>query len=147
MNGNISIGTVGCLVIIMVIIGYFAYKFYKEAKTEAGAEESLQIFFNSIREAAEEAMIKYLQYVDIHNITNISDMQKQVLNDLYDTIWNLCVEKLGEEVDPDVAKLLKALLTRDVVEAFIQEVYETSIEVQETVTTKYNSAVLTAANK
>ena len=143
---NINAGTIGGIAIIFIILAYFGYKYYKKSKAEEGTED-LQRFFNSIREAAEEAMIKYLANIDISNITNISDMQKQVLSDLYDTIWNLCVDKLGEEVDPDVAKLIKLLLTRDVVEAFIQEVYENSIEVQETVTTKYNNAVLSAANK
>ena len=141
-----NIGTIGGIVIIIAILGYFGFKYYKSIKENEGSED-LRKFFNSIREAAEEAMLRYLANIDISNITNINDMQKQVLSDLYDTIWNLCVDKLGEEVDPDTAKLIKALLTRSTVEAFIQEVYENSIEVQETVTSKYNNAVLSAANK
>lgn len=141
-----NVGTIGAIAILVLILGYFGFKYYKKSKAE---EEDLELreFLNSIREAVEDAMLKYLSNIDIHNITNINDMQKQVLSDLYATVWNLCIDKLGEEVDPDVAKLIKLLLTRDVVEAFIQEVYENSIEVQETVTTKYNNAVLAAANQ
>ena len=146
-----NIGTIGGLIIIALIIAYciFGYKYYKKNKIDEEDIElhKLHTFFNSIREAVETAMIEYLSHIDIHNITNINDMQKQVLNDLYDTVWNICIDKLHEDLDPDTSKLLKLLLTREVVESFIQEIYNSSIEVQETVTAKYNDAVLSAANK
>ncbi len=141
-----SIGTIGSIILLAFIIGYFGYKYYRGIKNAENNKE-LKDFFNSIREAVESAMIDYLENIDIQNIININNMQKEVLNDMYDTVWNICVNKLADMQDETTAKIIKLTLTRKNVEAFIEEIYKNSIPVQEEVTAKYNDKVVMCCTK
>lgn len=143
---NINVGSLGSLFLILIIIGYFVFKYIKKEKNKDNNAE-LKKFFESIRITTENAMLKYLETVDITNITNITDMQKEILKDLYDTVWDICIDELSKMTDESTAKFIKSLLTRSNVERFIQEVYENSIPVQTKVTVKYNNSVLAAARK
>jgi hypothetical protein len=130
------------LCICILSLGFLYYSNLKKNKDN----EQLKKLFENLKDVIEEAMIEYLKQVDITNITNISNMQQEILEGLYDTVWDMVIKEVTDMYVEDkvLGEAIKALLTRKTVEDMVNRVFLQSTSVQEQITSKYNDAVLSA---
>ena len=142
---SITLGNIVALVLLLIIIGYLVGKYYIDKKNNQENEQLKRIFEN-LKDVIEETMIEYLKNIDISNITNITTMQKEILKELYDKVWDMIMKEIAEMYisDETLADAIKALITRKHVEDFVDQIFAQSDKVQEVVTSKYNQAVLSA---
>ena len=142
---SITLGNIVALVLLLIIIGYLVGKYYIDKKNNQENEQLKRIFEN-LKDVIEETMIEYLKNIDISNITNITTMQKEILKELYDKVWDMIMKEVTEMYisDETLADAIKALITRKHVEDFVDQIFAQSDKVQEVVTSKYNQAVLSA---
>ena len=130
---------------IAILVIIFAYIFITKF-TDKKSKEDTEKFLNSIRTVFEDFIIEYLEHTDITNFMNLTDAQMQILNNLYDKLWELAVSNLETYVTDNFTKMLiRKYLTRKNIEEFTKAVFESPV-VQEMFTEKYNIALL-AANK
>lgn len=141
MNSTIF-STIVAVLILAGIIGYI----YIKKRNDAEGKKELEEFFETLRITFEDYMIKYLDNTDITNFTNLSDAQLEILNDLYDQLWKITINTLTNMQDKTTATIIGKVITRENVEAFIKQVYE-SDKIQEKFTNKYNTAVVAASKE
>ena len=84
MNSTIF-STIVAVLILAGIIGYI----YIKKRNDVEGKKELEEFFETLRITFEDYMIKYLDNTDITNFTNLSDAQLEILNDLYDQLWEM----------------------------------------------------------
>lgn len=141
MNSTIF-STIVAILILAGIIGYI----YIKKRNDVEGKKELEEFFETLRITFEDYMIKYLDNTDITNFTNLSDAQLEILNDLYDQLWEITLNTLTNMQDKTTATIIGKVITRKNVEAFIKQVYE-SDKIQEKFTNKYNTAVVAASKE
>lgn len=130
------------IVILLIIFAYIFFVKFTDKKSKEDAEK----FLESIKTVFEDFIIDYLEHTDITNFMNLTDAQMQILNNLYDNLWEIAKENLETYIADDFTKMLiRNYLTRKNIEEFVKAVFE-SATVQEVFTEKYNVALL-AANK
>ena len=142
---NINIGTIASIILLIIIIGYFGIKYYRNREDNEYSKKLKEVF-NNIKDIIEEAMIEYIKNTDITNLNNINDMQKEVLENMYDKVWDLVILKITEMYvsNEELGNTIKTIITRKKIEDFVNQIYEQSKPIQEQVTLKYNQAVLSA---
>ena len=136
---------ISSILAILVWIGIVAYIYIKK-KNNKENEKELEMFLESMRITFEGFIIKYIDTVEIDNLTNLSEVQIQILNDLYDQLWQITIDNLANIHDEFSAGVIRKLLTRKNLESFIKQIFE-SDAVQEKFTSKYNNSVLSASKE
>ena len=124
----------------------FIYLIFRLKRSGDQSQEQVDSFLRSIRSVVEEAILKYIKEIDITNFINISDAQIDILNQLFDKMWELVILEVQKITDPVVAAIVKKTLTRGNVESFVQSIFLTP-KVQSSFTEHYNEAVLVANNQ
>ena len=133
------------VIALLVWAGIVAYIYIKK-KNNKENEKELEMFLESMRITFEGFIIKYIDTIEIDNLTNLSEVQIQILNDLYDQLWQITIDNLGNIHDEFSAGVIRKLLTRKNLESFIKQIFESDI-IQEKFTSKYNNTVLSASKE
>lgn len=137
-----NIGFIGAIVVLILLVGFVLYREW--SRPENGKEKAKE-FLDNIYNAIEAIICDYLDKLDINNFDNLIEVEKEIINEIMDTVWNLVTEKLAENSTDRLTKILiKKYLTREFVEQFVTEVFRQSTKAQKTYTEKYNGAILSA---
>ena len=122
-------------IIVLGII--FAYVIYKMS-TDKGRDE-LDLFLDSIKNKFETRMIEYIDALDFSNFLSLNDAQKDILNTMYNELWELAVNELDNYVhDPFNKVLIKKYLTRKNIEDCVNAIFLNK-EVQSLFSEKYDA--------
>lgn len=132
------------IVVLVALIGFIVYRFYKNNGKDKGREETLK-FLNSLASEFETVIIKYLKNIDFKNLDNLADVEKQILNDTIDRLWIITQQELvNYTANENTKELIRLFINKDFLLLFIKQFFEEDTVVQEVYTAKYNKAVVAA---
>ena len=143
MNSDIFVGIFG-IIVLAAIIGYLYIK--KKNDKEKGNLE-VEKFLKSLEGIFQTFILQYVDAIDITNIVNVNEAQKEVLEGMYDDLWNLVQEELESSITDEFNKaLIKKFLTKENVEEMARNIFNNDL-VQEKFTKRYNDQVVAANNR
>ena len=142
MNMNSALfSSIAAVVILGLIFGYIIYK----RKKDPQGKEELDRFLKSLEGSFQAYILRYVETIDITNFMNLSVAQEEILEELYENLWQIARDELARTTTDEFNKqLIEKLLTKDNIKAIVKQIYE-SEQVQELFTKKYNTAVLNAS--
>jgi len=140
MNSTI-ISSIAALVVLAAIFGYIIWK----RKRDPQGKEELDRFLASLETSFQAYILRYVETIDITNFMNLSVAQEEILEELYENLWQIARDELARTTTDEFNKqLIEKLLTKENIKAIVKQIYE-SEQVQELFTKKYNTAVLNAS--
>ena len=132
------IQTVGPIIVLALLIIFLIVKSLMNKEGKADVEK----FLKSISDMIEGVILNYLDDIDFTTFHNLADIEKKILDEIYDQIWTLTIAALENSSQSALVKMLiKKYLTRETVEAFIKYIFSEE-KVQTIYTNKYNNALL-----
>lgn len=138
MEASNIVSIVASVVILAAIVVYIYFK-YKKSNDEK-AKKALNDFEDNIKNDVEKSIVDYIDKTDFSKFNGLTDAQTSILNNLYNTIWDLVTSELLKvaNTDPLTATLIKKVLTRENVENFVKVIFN-SYKPQTAFAAKYDA--------
>ena len=147
MGFNFDASTISSIAVILVLIILLGFVLYRKFSGEKG-EEELKKFLDSLANKFEEIILRHLSEIDFSSIDNIAEVEKKILDDVVNELWDMAIEELSSYSSDGFTKaLIKKLLTKENVEAFAKTIFESNDKIQTSYTSKYNGAIVAAINR
>ena len=128
---NTTASTVGTICGVVVLLALLVYV-YMRTKSNQKAESKLNEFFDGLADTFKKIIIEDIERVDLSNFHSIEMLQIEMLNKLYDELWDYtmgCMTKL-HSTDDVLYAVVKKVISKDKLMAYVTIIYE-SAPVQE----------------
>lgn len=130
----------------MIVLALFLIFLFVRAMMNKEGKKDVKEFLNSLAEKFEGIIVDHLDDIDYKDFHNLAEIEAEILEKIYDEIWNMTLAALEASAQSPLAKMLiKKYLTRETIENFIKFVFSTE-RVQLAYTSGYNKALLAASN-
>lgn len=120
---------------IVIVVAVAAAIFLKVKHTNDSEEEQeAQSFLESLESAFYDGMMDIIKsFADTSlNFETFSDFELYVFSEMYNKMYDFVLEQISELVDNDLADIIRKILDREQVSAFVQSIFEKYGDLEDT---------------
>ena len=133
--------TIISIIILAVLIGFVLFRIFYGKNKEKAKDEAIA-FLNSLADKFEAVIIKHIKDIDFKNLDNLSEVEKKILDDTINELWDIVQDQLTSYVTKESTKeLIKAIIDKEFLLNFISNFFNKDKPIQEVYTSKYEDAV------
>ena len=135
------------VVIILAMVAFVIYRKVTADNLESAKEATLK-YLDTLLDKFEEIIIKRIKDINFSNLGNLAEIERGIINDTIDAIWNITVKELENYTESENTKeLIRLFLNKEFIINFVKQFFEQDKPIQEVYTAKYNEAVILAVHK
>jgi hypothetical protein len=129
------------------MVAFVIYRKVTADNLESAKEATLK-YLDTLLDKFEEIIIKRIKDINFSNLGNLAEIERGIINDTIDAIWNITVKELENYTESEnTEELIRLFLNKEFITNFVKQFFEQDKPIQEVYTSKYNEAVIMGINK
>jgi type II secretory pathway pseudopilin PulG len=133
--------TIIAVIILAILVAFVLARILMNKNKEEAKDEAIK-FLNSLADKFEAVIIKHIKDIDFKNLDNLSDIEKQILDETINELWIIVQDQLTTYVTKESTReILRIIIDKDFLLNFITNFFKEDKPVQEAYAAKYEDAV------
>ena len=133
--------TIIAVVILAALVAFVLFRILSNKNKEQAKQEALA-FLNTLADKFQEVIITHLKDIDIKHLDNLTDIEKKILNDTINELWQIVQDQLTTYATSESTKqLIRIIIDKEFLLNFIKQFFKKDEKVQEAYTTCNNAAL------
>ena len=129
--------TIIAVIILAILVAIVLFRIFYGKANEKAKEEAIA-FLNSLADKFEAVIIKHIKDIDFKNLDNLSDIEKQILDETINELWIIVQDQLTTYVTKESTReILRIIIDKDFLLNFITNFFKEDKPVQEAYAAKY----------
>lgn len=133
--------TIIAVVILAALVAFVLFRILSNKNKEQAKQEALA-FLNTLADKFQEVIITHLKDIDIKHLDNLTDIEKNILNDTINELWQIVQDQLTTYATSESTKqLIRIIIDKEFLLNFIKQFFKKDEKVQKAYATCYNAAL------